>query len=101
MTKTEIFFANVTTDHVKKAIELFDREPGNYNPSVTTFLIYNNKQYPAKHLLKMAYKIANQKEIDTEEYYGGKPTAKVLQKLGFFVQYRDEILGPIDPSLNV
>lgn len=78
---------NITANDVKKAIELFERTNENYPEPRNTFLIYNNKKYPAKHIRGLAYYIANKKEISRSEYSGGQETANFFKKLGFTVQY--------------
>ncbi|MCB0541626.1 MAG: hypothetical protein KDE33_29235, partial [Bacteroidetes bacterium] len=59
---------NITASDVKKAIELFDRTNENYPEPRNTFLIFNDKKYPAKHIRGLAYFIANKKEISKSEY---------------------------------
>ncbi|MDO9155216.1 MAG: hypothetical protein Q7U47_16160 [Paludibacter sp.] len=83
---------NITTNDVKKAIELFDKTQENYPMPRNTFLIYNDKKYPAKHIRGLAYYIANKKEISKSEYSGGQETANFFKKLGFTVQYKKETI---------
>lgn len=89
---------NITASHVKKAIELFDKTNENYPEPRNTFLIYNNKKYPAKHIRGLAYFIANKKEISKSEYSGGQETATFFNKLGFTVQYKKDTLKPTEKS---
>lgn len=89
---------NITANDVKKAIELFDRTNENYPEPRNTFLIYNDKKYPAKHIRGLAYFIANKKEISKSEYSGGQETATFFKKLGFIVQYKKDTLKPIEKS---
>lgn len=89
---------NITANDVKKAIELFDRTNENYPEPRNTFLIYNDKKYPAKHIRGLAYFIANKKEISKSEYSGGQETATFFKKLGFTVQYKKDTLKPIEKS---
>lgn len=79
---------NITKDHVIKAIELFDTSNETYPEPRNTFLIYNNRKYPAKHIRGMAYFIANKQEISKQEYSGGEETANFFTRLGFQVEYR-------------
>lgn len=83
---------NITANDVIKAIELFDRTNENYPEPRNTFLIYNDKKYPAKHIRGLAYYVANKKEISKSEYSGGEETAKFFKKLGFVIQYKKEAL---------
>ncbi|MCK9321715.1 MAG: hypothetical protein M0P32_06915 [Bacteroidales bacterium] len=69
---------NVKESDVKKAIKKFDTQKEKYPEPKNTFLIYNEKRYPAKHIRGIAYKIANKKEILKSEYSGGKETADFL-----------------------
>ena len=87
---------NITASDVKKTIELFDRTNENYPEPCCTFLIYNNKKYPAKHIRGLAYFIANKKEISKSEYSGGQETVTFFKKLGFTVQYKKETLKPTE-----
>lgn len=87
---------NITAIDVKKAIELFDKKNENYPEPRNTFLIYNDKKYPAKHIRGLAYLIANKEEISKSEYNGGEETVNFLTKLGFTVQYKNrKISQPI------
>lgn len=81
---------NVTASDVKKAIELFDKKNESYPEPRNTFLVFNNKKYPAKHIRGIAYFIANKKEIEKSEYNGGKETVVFFNKLGFTVQYKND-----------
>ena len=83
---------NITASDVKKAIEIFDKTQENYPEPRNTFLIFNEKKYPAKHIRGLAYYVANKKEISKSEYSGGQETANFFKKLGFSVQYKKETL---------
>ena len=85
---------NIIASDVKKAIELFDRTNKIYPEPRNTFLIYNDKKYPAKHIRGLAYFIANKKEILKSEYSGGQETATFFKKLGFTVQYKKDTIKP-------
>ncbi len=95
------FWDNITANDVKKAIELFDRTNENYPEPRNTFLIYNNKKYPAKHIRGLAYLIANKKEISKSEYSGGQETATFFKKLGFTVQYKKDTLKPTEKNKTI
>lgn len=87
---------NITASDVKKAIEFFDKTQENYPEPRNTFLIFNDKKYPAKHIRGLAYYVANKKEISKSEYSGGQETANFFKKLGFSVQYKKETLKPTE-----
>lgn len=81
---------NVKAQHVIEAIGLYDKQEVKHKPALNTFLLYNNREYPAKHIRGLAYKIANNKEISTNDYTGGEETAIFLTRLGFSVRYKGE-----------
>lgn len=85
---------NVTAVHIKKAIEIIDQGNVQFPEPRNTFLVYNGKNYPAKHIRGMAYKMANGADISKNEYSGGEETARFLRNLGFTVDYKRKILGP-------
>lgn len=87
---------NITASDVKKAIDIFDKTQENYPEPRNTFLIFNDKKYPAKHIRGLAYYVANKKEISKSEYSGGQETANFFKKLGFSVQYKKETLKPTE-----
>ena len=77
----------VTREHVLKAIDLFLNEETDFPEAKTTFLIFNDKKLPAKHIRGIAYKIAHGKEISKQDYSGGKETVRFFEKLGFEIYY--------------
>lgn len=88
----------ITAGDVIKALELFDQKNENYPEPRNTFLIYNNKRYPAKHIRGLAYYVANKKEILKSEYSGGQETVNFFERLGFKVQYKKDTLKPTGKS---
>ena len=80
-------WGEITSEDVIKAIHLFDEEQERYPEPRSTFLLYDGKKYPAKHIRGMAYKVHYGKEISKGDYSGGQETARFFQKLGFEVQY--------------
>lgn len=78
---------NVKKEHVIKAIQKFEKLNPDYPKPRNTFLVYNGKRYPAKHIRGLAFEIANNKEIKKSEYSGGKETVNFFRKLGFEVEY--------------
>ena len=79
---------NVRREHVIKAIQEFEKSNLDYPKARNTFLIYNHKKYPAKHIRGLAFEIANNREIKKSEYSGGKETVNFFIKLGFEVEYK-------------
>lgn len=78
---------NVKKEHVIRAIQEFERLNPDYPKPKNTFLVYNNKRYPAKHIRGLAFKIANNKEIRKSEYSGGQETVNFFRKLAFETEY--------------
>lgn len=79
---------NVKREHVIKAIQKFGKLSPDYPKPRNTFLVYNDKIYPAKHIRGLAFEIANDKEIKKSEYSGGQETVNFFRKLGFEVEYK-------------
>lgn len=77
----------ITRDDVIKAIDNFYRYEVDCPKSRSTFLIYNGKKLPAKHIRGMAYKVHFGKEISKEDYSGGIETKLFFERLGFEVRY--------------
>ncbi len=90
----EIKWDKITRGDVIKAIELFDVSHKPYTEPRNTFLIFNNKKYPAKHIRGMAYLIANKQEISKRKFSGGEETVKFFTRLGFQVEYHKNTLKP-------
>lgn len=80
-------WSEITKEDVVKAIELFDAENSEYPEPRTTFLLYGNKKYPAKHIRGMAYKVHYGIEISKEDFTGGQETVRFFERLGFDMQY--------------
>ncbi len=82
-----INWMDITREDVIKAIEIFCTEnPGYPNPK-STFLIYNGKKLPAKHIRGMAYRVAYGKEISKNDFGGGMETVRFFERLGFEMFY--------------
>jgi hypothetical protein len=87
-------WTNITRQHILKAIELFDQKRDNYPEPRNTFLLHNDKMYPAKHIRGLAYKVANGSEILKSEYSGGEETVNFFKKHGFNIQYKKNAPSP-------
>lgn len=77
----------ITREDVLKAIELFLKNEQEFPAPHSTFLIYNNKELPAKHIRGMAYKVHYNQDISKNDYGGGAETARFFQRLGFEIKY--------------
>lgn len=77
----------ITKEDVIKAISKFESENPSYPEPRSTFLIYDGKKYPAKHIRGMAYRIHFGHEISKGDFAGGQETKRFFERLGFDVQY--------------
>ena len=73
----------VTREHVIRAVKRFVEEKPEYPAARSTYLIYEGKKYPAKHIRGMAYREAFGIEIGKDEYTGGMETVRFFERLGF------------------
>lgn len=80
-------WAEITREDVINAIRMFELENPTYPEPRSTFLLYEGKKYPAKHVRGMAYQIHFGEEILKSEYSGGGETVRFFEKLGFETQY--------------
>ena len=83
----------VTKQNVLNALKKFDTENPDYPAAKNTFLIVNNRKYPAKHIRGMAYKDAFNVEISKQDYTGGMETVKFFNNLGFDVIYKGALIN--------
>ena len=86
----------VDHDHVLQAIKEYDRlgperffsEHG-FAPTTTYELAWENRRYPPKAILGVAYEFATGQRLASGDFEGGKSGAvKVLGQLGFTVQQK-------------
>jgi len=87
-----ITWKNVTKEHILLAIKEFENSKEPFPPARNTFLLHKDKEYPAKHIRGLAYKIANKKEISKEDYGGGEETVRFFDQRGFNTRYRGELI---------
>lgn len=78
---------DITREDVIKAIGVFHAENPEYPTPKSTFLIYNGKKLPAKHIRGMAYKVAYGKEISKNDFGGGMEKVRFFERLGFEMFY--------------
>jgi hypothetical protein len=84
----------VTHDHVLRATKEYDRlgperffaEHG-FAPATTYELVWEERRYPPKAILGVAYEFAAGQRLASSDFEGGKSGAvKVLGQLGFTLQ---------------
>ena len=78
---------DITREDVEKAISFFEANTPDYPEPRSTFLLYNGKKYPAKHIRGMAYKVHFGQEISKNDFAGGQETVRFFERLGFETQY--------------
>lgn len=78
---------SVTRKDVINAIDLFLKTSPEYPSPRSTYLIYEGKKLPAKHIRGIAYKIAHNVEISKDDYSGGMETVRFFERLGFEMHY--------------
>ena len=86
--------ADVTRDDVLRAIQEYDRlGPGQFfsehgfGPSRSYELVWDERRYPHKAILGVAYEFATGQRLASGDFEGGKSGAvAVLAKLGFTIQ---------------
>ena len=80
-------FGVISEGDIKKAVDLIDKGKiiEGFKDGTTYDVIYNNKIYPPKLLVAVAYKIASDIEIKSLDFDGGvgTPCFQILNELGF------------------
>jgi len=88
----KIDWSTITREDVIKAIQVFIKNNPAYPEPKSTFLLFNGKKLPAKHIRGMAYKEAYGTELSKNDYAGGMETVRFFRKLGFDIFYNGEIV---------
>lgn len=78
---------DISREDVEKAISFFEANTPDYPEPRSTFLLFNGKKYPAKHIRGMAYKVHFGQEISKNNFAGGQETVRFFERLGFETQY--------------
>lgn len=86
---------DISKEDVIKAIEKFINENPEYPEPRSTFLIYNGKKLPAKHIRGMAYTVHYGVEISKNDFGGGMETVRFFERLGFTMEYKGKTLENI------
>lgn len=78
---------DITREDVIHAIERFLSENPEYPAPRSTFLLFEGKKLPAKHIRGMAYYEHYNIEISKNDYGGGMETVRFFKRLGFETYY--------------
>lgn len=78
---------DITKEDVLRAIEKFLAYNPEYPEPRSTFLMYEGKKLPAKHIRGMAYTEHYGVEISKADFGGGQETVRFFERLGFEVAY--------------
>lgn len=90
MSKHDDMFNMLTADHITQAITKYDTlnplELDKYRAQ-SSFLVVGDRHYSAKHVLRIAYKIATGFKPPEDPFSGGTSSLKILTKLGFEIMH--------------
>ena len=88
-----IDWSKVLKNHIEWACSRYDAgENRPTHPAINTFLIRNDKRYPAKFIRGLAYEIATGDKLSSDDYSGGAETVRFLSDLGFSVEYNKKAI---------
>jgi copper chaperone CopZ len=77
---------NITREHILKAIKEVDNQGVPAGRTSRKFLLeFKGKEYPAKYLISIANKYANGRELDSEDFSGGKESNEFLRSRDFSI----------------
>lgn len=78
---------NIEREHIIKAIEEIEYSDIPAVRSSKKFLLkYNGKMYPPKYVISLSNKYANGKNLNPDDFNGGKETNNFLRNLGFDIE---------------
>ena len=82
----------VTNEDIEEAIKKYDENPEKYakNKAKSTFLLYNDTEYPAKAIRRISYEVHFNEKPDESKYSGGIGTKKFFEKRNFKIRYTKE-----------
>lgn len=87
-----INWTEITQEDVVKAIESFLNDTPDYPEPRSTYLVYEGKRLPAKHIRGMAYEVHYGKKISKSEFSGGMETVNFFKRLNFEVEYHGTVV---------
>lgn len=85
---TKMNWTEITREDVLLAIKKFFADNPEYPEPRSTYLVYDGKRLPAKHIRGMAYKEHYGVEISKNDFSGGLETVRFFERLGFEMDYR-------------
>ena len=80
-------WVEITCDDVIHAIEKFLSNNPEYPEPRSTYLVFDGKKLPAKHIRGMAYREHYGVEISKADFNGGMETVRFFERLGFAMDY--------------
>lgn len=84
---------NITREHIEKAIKKIDKSgiPSDRDSKIYK-LVFNGCKYSPKHVISLANKAPNKKELPPSDFSGGNETNAYLQRLGFDIYKNGNLL---------
>ena len=79
--------STITGDGQKHRLTLNPGTKVSNHATDDTFLMYKGNKYPAKTIRGLAYKIANNETLGSDQYSGGMDTVKFFERYGFPVEH--------------
>lgn len=93
-------WSKITREHAIEAMHQYDRNPGLYTRAKHTFLVHDEKHYPAKAIRGIAYEVCFGEKISQEAFTGGKETKRFFERLGFEVLCNSDVSSAVLPRCN-
>ncbi|UOQ54377.1 AAA family ATPase [Hymenobacter cellulosivorans] len=85
--------AQLTRDHVLRALRQIDRESQPLPPSTVYDLVYKGRRYPPRPVLQLAFRLASGQPDALLPLLAGNPTNTLLERLDFTVTTKRPILA--------
>jgi len=92
----------ITKEDIEKAIKIYNDNPKKYSKyqAKSTFLIYDEQEYPAKAIRRIAYTVHFIEDPDESNFLGGKQTKDFFENLGFSVRYEPKNTPKTSDKVN-
>ncbi|UOQ73595.1 AAA family ATPase [Hymenobacter cellulosilyticus] len=85
--------AQLTRDHILRALRQIDRESQPLPPSTVYDLVYKGRRYPPRPVLQLAFRLASGQSDASLPLLAGTPTNTLLERLDFTVTTKRPILA--------